>query len=36
MMTDQKVIEKTSKNQRGGTYTIVDPLFKLWLQTNAS
>ena len=34
LMADRKIIEKTSKTQRGGIYTIADPLFKLWLQTN--
>ncbi len=32
LMIDQKIIDKTSKTQRGGIYTIADPLFKLWLQ----
>lgn len=34
LMADRKIIDKTSKTQRGGIYTIADPLFKLWLQTN--
>ncbi len=32
LMVDQKIIDKTSKTQRGGIYTIADPLFKVWLQ----
>lgn len=35
LMADRKIIDKTSKTQRGGIYTIADPLFRLWLQTNA-
>jgi hypothetical protein len=35
LMSDRKIIDKTSKTQRGGIYSIVDPLFRLWLQTNA-
>ena len=34
LMADRKIIDKTSKTQRGGIYTITDPLFRLWLQTN--
>ena len=34
LMADRKIIDKTSKTQRGGIYTIADPLFKLWLHTN--
>lgn len=34
LMADRKIIDKTSKTQRGGIYTIADPLFRLWLQTN--
>lgn len=36
LMADRKIIDKTSKTQRGGIYTIADPLFRLWLQTNVS
>lgn len=32
IMVDQKILNKLSKTQRGGIYTISDPLFKLWLQ----
>ena len=32
LMADQKIINKESKSQRGGIYTISDPLFQLWLQ----
>lgn len=35
LMADRKIIDKTSKTQRGGIYTIADPLFRLWLKTNA-
>ena len=35
LMADRKIIDKTSKTQRGGIYIIADPLFRLWLQTNA-
>lgn len=35
LMADRKIIDRTSQTQRGGIYTITDPLFKLWLQTNA-
>ena len=34
LMADRKIIDRTSQTQRGGIYTITDPLFKLWLQTN--
>ena len=34
LMVDRKIIDRTSQTQRGGIYTITDPLFKLWLQTN--
>ena len=34
LMADRKIIDKTSKTQRGGIYTIADPLFRLWLKTN--
>ncbi len=34
LMADQKIINKTSKTQRGGIYTVADPLFKLWLRNN--
>ncbi len=34
LMTDQNIIIKESKTQRGGTYTITDPLFRLWLRHN--
>ena len=33
LIADRKIIEKTSKTQRGGKYSIADPLFKLWLKT---
>ena len=32
LMADRKIIDRTSQTQR--IYTITDPLFKLWLQTN--
>ena len=32
LMTDQKLINKEAKTQRGGIYFIIDPLFKLWLR----
>lgn len=32
MMINQNLIIKTSKTQRGGIYSIKDPLFKIWLQ----
>ena len=35
LMADRKIIDRTSQTQRGGIYTITDPLFKLWLQINA-
>lgn len=34
LKADRKIINKTSKIQRGGIYNIADPLFRLWLQTN--
>lgn len=34
VMVDRKIIDKISKKQLGGIYTIVAQLFKLWLQTN--
>ena len=34
LMAGRKIIDRTSQTQRGGIYTITDPLFKLWLQTN--
>ncbi len=34
LKADRKIIDKTSKIQRGGIYNIADPLFRLWLQTN--
>lgn len=34
LMADRKIIDRTSQTQRGGIYTITDPLFKLWLQIN--
>lgn len=34
LMTDQKTIKKEAKTARGGIYSIMDPLFKLWLQHN--
>ena len=34
LMADRKIIDRTSQTQRGGIYTITDPLFKLRLQTN--
>ena len=30
LMADRKIIDKTSKTQRGGIYTITDPLFRLY------
>lgn len=32
LMIDQKLISKEAKTSRGGIYSIVDPLFKLWLR----
>lgn len=32
LMIDKKIINKEAKTLRGGTYSISDPLFKLWLQ----
>ncbi len=32
LMIDQKLISKESKSLRGGIYSIMDPLFKLWLR----
>lgn len=34
LMADREIIDRISQTQRGGIYTITDPLFKLWLQTN--
>ena len=34
LMAGRKIRDRTSQTQRGGIYTITDPLFKLWLQTN--
>ena len=34
LMIDQKLISKEAKSLRGGIYSIVDPLFKLWLRHN--
>lgn len=34
LMIDQKLISKEAKSLRGGIYSIVDPLFKLWLRYN--
>ena len=34
LMIDQKLISKEGKALRGGIYSIVDPLFKLWLRHN--
>lgn len=34
LMIDQKLISKEAKTSRGGIYSIVDPLFKLWLRHN--
>lgn len=34
LMTDQKTIKKEAKTLRGGIYSIIDPLFKLWLRHN--
>lgn len=34
LMIDQKQISKEAKTSRGGIYSIVDPLFKLWLRHN--
>ena len=36
LMIDQKLISKETKSLRGGIYSIVDPLFKLWLQHNTT
>ncbi len=36
IMTDQKLIERISKTQRGAKYKIVDSLFCLWLKQNAA
>ncbi len=32
LMLNQRIIDKTSKTQRGGTYSISDPLFRHWLR----
>ena len=34
LMTEQKLISKEAKSLRGGVYSIVDPLFRLWLRHN--
>lgn len=34
LMIDQKLISKEAKSLRGGIYSIVDPLFRLWLRHN--
>jgi len=34
LMIDQKLINKETKSLRGGIYSIIDPLFKLWLLHN--
>ena len=34
LMADQKLINKEAKSLRGGIYSIIDPLFKLWLRHN--
>jgi energy-coupling factor transporter ATP-binding protein EcfA2 len=34
LMIDQKLISKEAKTSRGGIYSIIDPLFKLWLRHN--
>ena len=34
LMADQQVINKEAKTLRGGVYSIVSPLFKLWLRHN--
>jgi len=34
LMADQKIINKEAKTLRGGIYSIIDPLFKLWLRHN--
>lgn len=34
LMADQKIIIKTTATLRGGKYSILDPLFKLWLRHN--
>lgn len=34
LMADQKLIKKEAKTLRGGIYSIIDPLFKLWLRYN--
>lgn len=36
IMTDQKLIERISKTQRGAKYKIVDSLFSLWLKLNVA
>lgn len=36
LMIDQKQISKEAKSLRGGIYSIVDPLFKLWLRHNTA
>ena len=34
MMTDQKIVDRMVKKQRGAKYRIIDPLFRLWLNRN--
>lgn len=34
LMIDQRLISKEAKSLRGGIYSIVDPLFRLWLRHN--
>lgn len=34
LMIDQKLVSKEAKSLRGGIYSIVNPLFKLWLRHN--
>ena len=34
MMTDQKIVERMAKKQRGAKYRIIDLLFRLWLNRN--
>ncbi|MDO5460882.1 MAG: AAA family ATPase [Bacteroidales bacterium] len=36
LMTDQNLINRTAKTSRDGVYSIVDPLFKMWLRHNTT
>lgn len=36
LMAEQKLINKEAKTLRGGIYSIMDPLFKLWLRHNTA